>query len=72
MRRGRNGARDDERLNGRLVAVAVLGFVLFVPPLLAAFDRPVQVLGVPLLWAYLMLAWAVVIGLVATLVRRSG
>jgi hypothetical protein len=30
-----------------------------------------MVLGVPLLWAYLFGAWAVVIGLIAVAVRRS-
>lgn len=63
---------NDEQLTGRLVAVAVLGFLLFVPPLLAQFDRVATVFGVPVLWAYLFLAWAGVIGLIAAIVRRSG
>ena len=63
---------DDEQLNGRLVSVAVLGFLLLVPPLLAHFDRLSAVLGVPVLWAYLFVVWASVIGLIAAIVRRSG
>ncbi|MEU6084320.1 hypothetical protein [Streptomyces sp. NPDC047108] len=64
-------ARNDERLAGRLVAVAALGLVLIVPPLLAQFDRADRVFGVPLLWAYLYIVWAVVIALVAVIGGRS-
>jgi hypothetical protein len=63
--------RDDDRLTGRLLLAAALGFVLFVPPLIAAFDRGGRVLGAPVVWAYLFVAWAVIIGLVAALIRRS-
>ncbi|MEO3767315.1 hypothetical protein [Streptomyces sp. B8F3] len=64
-------SRDDERLGGRLAAVGALGFVLVVPPLLAQFDRMDRVFGVPVLWAYLYLVWAIVIGLVAVIGARS-
>ncbi|MFC4494890.1 hypothetical protein ACFPA8_12165 [Streptomyces ovatisporus] len=64
-------SRDDEQLAGRLVAVALLGLVLIVPPLLAQFDRADRVFGVPLLWAYLYIVWAVVIGMVAVIGGRS-
>jgi hypothetical protein len=60
----------DDR-SARLVAVAVLGFVLLGPPLMGVFDREITVLGVPLLWAYLFLAWGAVIVLVAANTRRS-
>ncbi|MDT7787740.1 MAG: hypothetical protein QOF58_6159 [Pseudonocardiales bacterium] len=72
MRRGTNGTRDDGRFTGLTVFVAVFGFVLFVPPLLSLFDQGHQVLHVPVVWVYLFGAWAVVIALVAVLVRRSG
>lgn len=62
---------EDEQLTGRLTAVAVLGFVLIVPPVLAHFNRMDRVFGVPVLWAYLYLVWAVVIGLVAVIGGRS-
>lgn len=55
----------------RLAAVAVLAFLLFGWPLLAVFDVPRRVVGVPVLWAYLLLVWAGVIGLVAWTGRRS-
>ena len=61
----------DQR-TARLVAVAMLGFLLFSPPLLGVFDTGAMVLGVPLLWAYLFVAWAAVIGLVAAAARKAG
>ncbi|WP_314174648.1 hypothetical protein [Streptomyces winkii] len=57
--------RDDKQLAGRLTAVAALGIVLIVPPMLAQFDHPDRIFGVPVLWFYLYLVWAVLIGLVA-------
>ncbi|SCK10187.1 hypothetical protein [Streptomyces sp. WMMB 322] len=63
--------RDDEQLNGRLVAVAALGIVLFVPPLLAQFDRGDRIFGVPVIWVYIYVAWAVVVALVAVICGRS-
>ena len=56
----------------RLVALAVLGFLLVNYPLLALFDVADRVLGVPVLWAYLLLAWASIIALVALISRRPG
>ena len=59
----------DERRSARLVAVAALAAVLFGWPFLVVFDQPVRLLGVPLLWAWLLGAWAAVIALVALVVR---
>ena len=66
------GPTDNDRLTGSLVMVAVLGLVLLAPPVIAAFDHGGQVFGVPVIWAYLLVAWAALIGLIALLVRRSG
>jgi hypothetical protein len=55
----------------RLVAVFLLGVLLFNYPLLALFNRTVQVFGVPLLYAYIFAAWALLIGLAALVVERS-
>ena len=60
----------DEQTTPRLVAVCVLGLLLFSPPLLALFDHDERVAGIPLLWMYLFLAWALVIGLVAAVVQK--
>ncbi len=63
---------EDDRLTPRLIAVAVLGFLLFAPPVLSLFDRKARVFGVPILMAYIFTAWTVVIGLVAAFTRGSG
>ena len=59
-----------EPRRAHLVAAAALGFLLFGYPLVAVFDVPATVLGVPVLWAYLFLAWAAVVALVALAVRH--
>ncbi len=64
--------RGDERFSARLVAVAVLGLLLIVPPIVTIFDSGRQVFGVPLIWAYLFGVWAGIIVAVAVLVHRSG
>jgi uncharacterized membrane protein len=56
----------------RLVGLFLLGCVLFNYPLLILFNRPLEVLGVPLLYAYLFLAWAGLIGLMAWVIERRG
>lgn len=56
----------------RLIALAVFGFVLVNYPLLALFDLDARVFGVPVLWAYLLVAWACTIALVALIIRRQG
>jgi uncharacterized membrane protein len=54
----------------RLVGLFLFGCVLFNYPLLVLFNRPVDVFGVPLLYAYLFLAWAGLIGLMAWVIER--
>jgi hypothetical protein len=63
-----NGGRKSERL----VALAVLGFLLFDYPLLSLFSSDERVLGVPVLYAYLLTSWVLLVGLMALAVRRSG
>lgn len=55
----------------RMVAVAALALLLFDFPLLALFDVDVRVLGVPLLWVYLFVAWVAVIAVVAWVARDA-
>jgi hypothetical protein len=52
-----------------LVGVGVLALVLFNFPLLGVFDTDTLVAGVPLVWAYLFVAWALVIALLAWIAR---
>jgi len=60
---------DQRSRNPLLVASAAAGLLLFNYPFLAVFDVRVRVLGVPLLWAYLFVAWGLVIALVAWIMR---
>jgi hypothetical protein len=55
----------------RLVALFMLGACLFSPPFLGIFNRAAQPLGIPLLYLYLFLAWALLIALTALLVERA-
>ncbi|TQM44017.1 hypothetical protein [Pseudonocardia cypriaca] len=58
-------------MRAKLIAVTALAAACVNYPLLSLFDRPVQVLGVPLVWAYLFLVWALLIAAVAVLSRRA-
>ncbi|HEX4857584.1 MAG TPA: hypothetical protein VFV17_01105, partial [Usitatibacteraceae bacterium] len=49
------------RRGPRLIAIFLLGFVLFNYPVLALFNVQSMVLGIPLLFIYLFLAWLVLI-----------
>ncbi len=61
-----------QRLIGqRLVALAIVGVLLFNYPILALFDQDRTVLGIPMLYLYLFLAWAALIWLMAFLIERG-
>jgi hypothetical protein len=49
----------------RLAAVFLAGLLLFNYPLIALFDRPVEWLGIPLLYLYVFGVWAGLIGAMA-------
>jgi len=55
----------------RLAALFLLGVVLFNYPVLALFNRVADVLGIPVLYAFIFGAWAALIGLLALVVERS-
>lgn len=57
--------------NQRLVALFLLGVLLFNYPLLALFSRATQVFGIPLLYVYIFGAWALFIGLLAYVIGRN-
>lgn len=56
----------------RALAVAALAFVIFHQPFLRIFDQGpgTRLLGMPLLYTYLFIAWAVVIVLTAVVMER--
>jgi hypothetical protein len=58
--------------SGRLIALALLGLLVFDYPLLSLFSTEGTVLGVPILYAYLFTSWAALIALMALTVRRWG
>jgi hypothetical protein len=55
----------------RFVALCMLGMLLFNYPILALFNVPGEILGVPILYAYVFAAWAALIALMAW-VAESG
>ncbi|MBM3359197.1 MAG: hypothetical protein FJY54_15900 [Betaproteobacteria bacterium] len=52
-----------------LIALFVLGLVLFNYPLLSLFNVPGTVLGIPVLYLYVFAAWGAVIGLLAWIIE---
>ena len=61
---------DFEGKGPRLIALCMLGCVLFNFPILALFNVPGTLFGVPVLYAYIFLAWALLIGLMAWVVEK--
>jgi len=53
-----------------MVALCMLGCVLFNFPVLALFNVPGALFGVPLIYAYIFVAWALLIALMAWAVER--
>jgi len=54
----------------RMIALCMLGCVLFNFPILALFNVPGTLFGVPILYAYIFLAWALLIALMAWVVEK--
>jgi hypothetical protein len=57
--------------NERLVALFLFGLLLFNYPLLAMFNSPTLVAGVPKLYLYLFGAWAAVIAGAGLILRLA-
>lgn len=55
----------------RLAALFLLGNLLFNYPLLALFNQPILVMGIPLLFVYVFSAWGLLIGLMALIVEKT-
>jgi len=56
----------------RIVCLFLLAFLLFNYPMLALFNVSQTVLGVPVLYAYVFAAWALVIALAAAVIEGRG
>jgi hypothetical protein len=61
---------NDNAKGQRFVALCMLGIVLFNFPVLALFNVAGTVLGVPVLYAYIFAAWALLIALMAFVAER--
>jgi hypothetical protein len=55
----------------RLASLFLLGFLLLNYPLVSLFAGTAQVFGVPLLYVYIFVAWALVIALMALVIERG-
>ncbi len=60
------------RTGQRLAAIFLLGWVLLDFPVLSLFDRPGEVLGMPLLYVYLFAAWLLLIVLMGVVAEGRG
>jgi hypothetical protein len=59
-------------VRARFVALFLLGIVAFNPPILAIFDADRLVLGLPLVYLYIFVAWAVLIALARLAAAERG
>ena len=55
----------------RLVALCLTGSLLLFSPVVVLFERPVTVLGVPLLYLYLFGVWAGIIAVSAWILSAA-
>jgi len=61
--------QNSEAKGQRLIALFVLGCLLFNYPILSLFNLPSEVFGVPVLYAYIFAAWTLLIALMAIAVE---
>ena len=62
-----------EEIDGRgqrMIALCMLGCVLFNFPILALFNVRATWFGIPVLYAYIFIAWAMLIALMAWVAER--
>ena len=62
---------NSEAKGPRLAALCMLGALLFNFPILALFNVRGDLWGVPLLYAYIFIAWAALIALMALIVESD-
>jgi hypothetical protein len=55
----------------RLVALSLMGVLLFNYPLMALFNVSATVFGIPVLYAYIFAAWSVLIACMAFVVEKG-
>ena len=57
--------QDSEAKGQRLIALFILGCLLFNYPVLSLFNVAAEAFGVPVLYAYIFVAWMLLIVLMA-------
>jgi hypothetical protein len=62
--------QESEAKGQRLVALFIFGCVLFNYPVLSLFNVAAMAFGVPVLYAYIFAAWALLVALMAYVVER--
>jgi 4-hydroxybenzoate polyprenyltransferase len=55
----------------RLLALFLLGLLLFLSPFLGIFNTPDRLLGLPSLYLYMFASWMLLIALVAVVIESS-
>lgn len=60
----------DKLKNGRLVAVFLIGLVMFNYPLLSLFNMDTLFMGIPLFYVYLFAAWLSIILLTSWITKE--
>lgn len=60
-----------KRAREHLVALFGLAVLLLTPPVLLIFNKPGHLFGIPMLYLYLFMVWAVLIALAALAAERS-
>jgi hypothetical protein len=63
--------QEHERKGQRLIALFILGCLLFNYPVLSLFNVAAVAFGVPVLYAYIFAAWALLVALMAIVVEAG-
>lgn len=61
---------EEGRQNDRIVTLVIVAALAFNFPLLSVFGSSALLLGIPVLYLYLFIAWAVLIGLVRAVMKN--
>jgi hypothetical protein len=60
-----------QRKGQRFAALSLLGLLLFNFPILALFNQSGTIFGVPVLYAYIFIAWAALIAMMAIVAEAN-
>ena len=63
--------QEHDRRGQRLIALFILGCLLFNYPILSLFNVAAMAFGVPVLYVYIFAAWAILVALMALAVERT-